>query len=114
MANDRPTLTTAALHILVAIGPGERHGYAIMGEVEQLTGGALRLAPGTLYTTIKRLLRAGLIEETGERPDPHLDDQRRRYYRLTPGGRAIVATEVRRLQAIVSSARPWALDGGDQ
>jgi DNA-binding PadR family transcriptional regulator len=112
MPDDNTTLTTAALHILVAIGPGERHGYAIMTEVEQLTHGMVRLAPGTLYTTIKRLLAAGLIEEGGERPDPHLDDQRRRYYRLTPGGRATVASEVRRLQAIVSSARPWAIDGG--
>ena len=113
MPDDNTTLTTAALHILVAIGPGERHGYAIMTEVEQLTNGVVRLAPGTLYTTIKRLLAAGLIEESGERPDPHLDDQRRRYYRLTPGGLAIVASEVRRLEAIVSSARPWAIDGGD-
>jgi DNA-binding PadR family transcriptional regulator len=114
MPTERSTLTTAALHILVAIGPAERHGYAIMAEVEQLTNGAVRLAPGTLYTTIKRLLRAGLIEETGDRPDPHLDDQRRRYYRLTPNGRAVVAVEVRRLDAVVSSARPWALDGGDR
>jgi DNA-binding PadR family transcriptional regulator len=114
MPDDRRTLTTAALHILVAIGPGERHGYAIMGEVEQLTNGALRLAPGTLYTTIKRLLGAGLIEETGERPDPHLDDQRRRYYRLTPNGRAAVAAEVRRLESLLSTALPWALKTGDQ
>jgi DNA-binding PadR family transcriptional regulator len=113
MPGDRPTLTTAALHILVAIGPGERHGYAIMSEVEHLTNGAVRLAPGTLYTTIKRLLAAGLIEESGERPDPHVDDQRRRYYRLTAGGLATIASEVRRLEAIVSSARPWAIDGGD-
>ena len=113
MPDDNPTLTTAALHILVAIGPGERHGYAIMTEVEQLTNGVVRLAAGTLYTTIKRLLAAGLVEESGERPDPHLDDQRRRYYRLTPGGRAMVASEVRRLDAVVSSARPWAIDGGD-
>jgi len=61
--------------------------------------------------TIKRLLGANLIEETGERPDAELDDQRRRYYRLTPGGLAIVASEVRRLESLVSSARPWALDG---
>jgi DNA-binding PadR family transcriptional regulator len=110
MPDDRTTLTTAALHILVAIGPGERHGYAIMTEVEQLTKGAVRLAPGTLYTTIKRLLAEGLIEESGERPDASLDDQRRRYYRLTPGGLAIVAAEVRRLEALVSTARPWALE----
>lgn len=110
MPAKRPTLTTAALHILVAIGPGERHGYAIMTEVERLTDGAVRLAPGTLYVTIKRLLDANLIEETGERPDADLDDQRRRYYRLTPGGRAVVASELRRLESLVTSARPWALD----
>lgn len=110
MPHDRSTLTTAALYILVAIGPGERHGYSIMTEVERLTTGAVRLAPGTLYTTIKRLLGAGLIEESGERPDASLDDQRRRYYRLTPGGRAVVASEVRRLESLVSSARSWALD----
>jgi len=110
MPDDRSTLTTAALYILVAIGPGERHGYSIMTEVEQLTSGAVRLAPGTLYTTIKRLLGANLIEESGERPDAGLDDQRRRYYRLTPGGRAVVASEMRRLDSLVSSARPWALD----
>ena len=109
MPDDRSTLTTAALYILVAIGPGERHGYAIMSEVERLTDGAVRLAPGTLYTTIKRLLGTNLIEETGERPDADLDDQRRRYYRLTPGGLAIVASEVRRLESLVSNARPWAL-----
>lgn len=114
MPNDRSTLTTAALHILVAIGPGERHGYAIMTEVEQLTNGGLRLAPGTLYTTIKRLLGANLIEETDERPDAQIDDQRRRYYRLTPAGRAIVAAEVLRLEALVSAARPWALGSGDK
>ena len=110
MQDERSTLTTAALHILVAIGPDERHGYAIMTEVERLTDGAVRLAPGTLYVTIKRLLDANLIEETGERPDAGLDDQRRRYYRLTPSGLATVASEVRRLESLVSSARPWALD----
>jgi DNA-binding PadR family transcriptional regulator len=110
MPSDRSSLTTAALHILVAIGPGERHGYSIMIEIERLTDGAVRLAPGTLYVTIKRLLGANLIEETGERPDADLDDQRRRYYRVTPGGRAVVASELRRLESLVSSARPWALD----
>jgi DNA-binding PadR family transcriptional regulator len=96
MPSDRSTLTTAALHILVAIGPGERHGYSIMIEIERLTDGAVRLAPGTLYVTIKRLLGANLIEETGERPDADLDDQRRRYYRVTPGGRKEVASELGR------------------
>lgn len=110
MRNASPNLTSAALHILIAIGPGERHGYAIMSKVDELTDGAMRLAPGTLYTTIKRLLAAGLIDEVGDRPDPHLDDQRRRYYRLTIGGRAVVASEVRRLETLVATARPWALE----
>jgi DNA-binding PadR family transcriptional regulator len=106
-------LTPAALNILIAIGPGERHGYAIMAEVERMTAGASRLAPGTLYVAIKRLLAAGLIEEADERSDRSLDDQRRRYYRLTPGGRALVAAEVARLESLVSAARPWALEGRD-
>lgn len=114
MRNDTSNLTSAALHILIAIGPGERHGYAIMSSVDELTDGAVRLAPGTLYTTIKRLLVAGLIDEVGERPDPHLDDQRRRYYRLTTDGRAVVASEVRRLETLVSTARPWALEATER
>ena len=97
------------MHILLAIGPEERHGYAIMREVGRITGGAVKLGPGAIYTTIKRLLADGLIEETDERPDPGLDDQRRRYYRLTGLGRAVAASEVRRLEALVSAARPWAL-----
>ena len=106
-----PPLSSAALHILIAIGPGERHGYSIMRQVEAMTDGAIRLAPGTLYTTIKRLLETGLIEELDERPDPTLDDERRRYYRLTPGGRAVVAAEVQRLERLTAAARPWAADG---
>jgi len=114
MPDDRLTLTRAALYILIAIGPEERHGYAIMTAVDQMTGGAVRLAPGTLYVTIKRLLTAGLIEETDERPDPSLDDQRRRYYRLTKSGRAVVAEEVAQLESLISTARPWALQGRKQ
>jgi len=76
-----------------------------------MTDGATRLAPGTLYTTVKRLLETGLIEELDERPDPTLDDERRRYYRLTPGGRAVVAAEVQRLERLTAAARPWAADG---
>jgi len=97
------------MHVLIAIGPEERHGYAIMREIERMTEGATRLGPGGVYTTIKRLLDDGLIEECDERPDPELDDQRRRYYRLTPTGRAVVAAEVRRLESLVAAARPWAL-----
>ena len=82
---------------------------AVMHEVRRITAGAVKLGPGAIYTTIKRLLGDGLIEESDERPDSELDDQRRRYYRLTALGRAVAAVEVRRLDALVSSARPWAL-----
>jgi DNA-binding PadR family transcriptional regulator len=107
-----PPLSRVAMYILLAIGPEERHGYAIMHEVRRITGGAVKLGPGAIYTTIKRLLGDGLIEESDERPDPELDDQRRRYYRLTALGRSVAAVEVRRLDALVSSARPWALEIG--
>jgi len=100
-------LPSAAIHILLALGPAERHGYAIMTEVASMSNGAVRLAPGTLYTNIKRLLASGLIEEVAERPEPELDDQRRRYYRLSPAGRRVVGGEVARMEALVTSARPW-------
>jgi len=103
-------LSHAAVHILLAIGPEERHGYAIMTEIVRMTGGAVRIGPGTLYTTIRRLLGDGLIEESDERPDPDLDDQRRRYYRLSASGRIVAAAEVRRLESLVASAKPWAME----
>ena len=103
-------LGSAAIHILVALGPSERHGYSIMREVENVSDGRVRLAPGTLYTNIKRLLAAGLIEEIDQRPDPDLDDERRLYYRLTDAGRLAVATEVARMQSLVARARPWLKD----
>jgi DNA-binding PadR family transcriptional regulator len=106
MSTDRPPLPPAAIHILLAIGPGERHGYGIMTEVAALTDGSVRLAPGTLYTNIKRLLAGGLIEESDERPDPD-GDQRRRYYRLTAAGQQAVVTEVARMEVLVAGARPW-------
>jgi DNA-binding PadR family transcriptional regulator len=105
-----PSLSRVAVYILLGIGPEERHGYAIMREVRRITAGAVKLGPGAIYTTIKRLLGDGLIEESDERPDADLDDQRRRYYRLTALGRAIAAAEVRRLDALVSSARGWAIE----
>ena len=100
------------MHVLLAIGPEERHGYAIMAEVARITGGSVRLGPGAVYTTIRRLLDDGLIEESDERPDPDMDDQRRRYYRLTGLGRAIATSEVRRLDTMVQATRPWALEAG--
>jgi DNA-binding PadR family transcriptional regulator len=96
--------------IMVGIGPEERHGYAIMRQVSEITDGATRLGPGAVYTTIKRLLEDGLIEETDERPDPEMDDQRRRYYRLTGLGRSVVAAEAKRMESLVEAARPWALE----
>jgi DNA-binding PadR family transcriptional regulator len=96
--------------VLLAIGPEERHGYGIMQEVARITGGATRLGPGSVYTTIARLVADGLIEESPTRPDVEVDDQRRRYYRLTALGRAVAEVEVRRLDSIVRSARTWALE----
>src|SRR2546423_13741854 len=85
-----PQISPTAFHVLVAIGPEERHGYAIMQEVARITNGATRLGPGGVYTTIRRLLDDDLIEESDERrPDEEVDDQRRRYYRLTGLGRAV-------------------------
>ncbi len=105
-----PPLPRTAMLVLLAIGPEERHGYAIMQEITRMTDGATVLGPGGIYTTIRRLTDDGLIEETGERPDPELDDQRRRYYRLTATGRAAAAAEVHRLEMIVRSTRDWALE----
>ena len=107
MPGTESPLPTAALHILLAIGPGARHGYAIMTDVAASTAGAVRLAPGTLYTNIKRLLGAGLIEEA-EAPDlDDGDDARRRYYRLTVSGHGVVAAEVARMEGLVARARTW-------
>jgi DNA-binding PadR family transcriptional regulator len=106
----QPPISRTAMLILLAIGPEERHGYAIMQEVARITDGATKLGPGGVYTTIRRLLDDGLIEESDERPDPEMDDQRRRYYRLTGLGRAVVAAEARRLQSLVAAAKPWALE----
>jgi DNA-binding PadR family transcriptional regulator len=107
MSAERSPLPPAAIHILLAIGSGERHGYAIMTEVAAMTNGAVRLAPGTLYTNIKRLLAGGLIEESEERPDPDHGDQRRRYYRLTATGHQVVVTEVARMEILVAGAQRW-------
>ena len=97
-------MQAAAYHILLALAEGDRHGYALMGDVERLSQGALRLGPGTLYGSIKRLVETGLIAEADQRPDPQLDDTRRRYYRLTPAGRAAAADESARLACLVTAA----------
>lgn len=98
-------LTPAAFHILLTLADGEKHGYAIMQEVAVLSGGQIRLGPGTLYGTIKRLLADGWIEECDERPDPALDDERRRYYRLSALGSRVVRAEAERLSRLVEAAR---------
>ena len=98
-------LPTAAFHILVALADGDRHGYAIMQDVAAGTGGRLKLNPGTLYTTIRRLLDQGLVIELDERPDPEDDDERRRYYRLTDMGREAAKAEAGRLQQALAFAR---------
>jgi DNA-binding PadR family transcriptional regulator len=98
-------LTPAVLHILLALADEERHGYGIMREVEGRTGGQTRLGPGTLYGSIKRMLADGLIEESDERPDPAMDDQRRRYYGITDFGRRVAGAEAERLSGLVETAR---------
>ncbi|HTX79710.1 MAG TPA: PadR family transcriptional regulator [Longilinea sp.] len=98
-------LTPAVYHILLALVESEKHGYAIMKDVEAQTGGQIKMGPGTLYGSIKRMLAAGLIEEAEERPDPELDDERRRYYRLTALGVRVVSAESERLAAAVKMAQ---------
>jgi DNA-binding PadR family transcriptional regulator len=102
---DRLPLTPAVFHILLALADGERHGYAIMQEVATSTDRRIKMGPGTLYGTIKRLLEAGLIEESDQRPDAKVDDERRRYYRLTGVGQRVLAAEADRYNALAKLAR---------
>ncbi len=98
-------LTPATFHILLALVGHERHGYSILREVERGSGGALRLGATTLYRSMKHMLAAGMIAESEERPDPELDDERRRYYRLTEFGRRVLGAETSRLAALVALAQ---------
>jgi DNA-binding PadR family transcriptional regulator len=102
-------LRPETFHILVSLADRERHGYAVMQDVSERTGGAIRLSPSTLYATIRRLLEDGLIGELAERPDPDHDDERRRYYQLTILGRAVARAEARRLDQLVRDARAMGL-----
>lgn len=104
-------LTPAMFHILLALAGGERHGYGIMREVERASDGAFQLGPGTLYRSIRQMLTLGLIEESDERPDPELDDERRRYYRISGAGRRAASMEAQRLERLVSEARARRLLG---
>jgi DNA-binding PadR family transcriptional regulator len=99
-------LPTATFHILLALRSGEKHGYAVMQNVEDLSDGLVKLGPGTLYGAVKRLLADGLIEESEQRPDPELDDQRRRYYRLTALGERVCTAELERLTKLLKTAFP--------
>ena len=109
MAKEKPEawlpLTPAMFHILLALADKERHGYEIMREVDERSEGKVRLGPGTLYGSVKRMLSDGLIEELDERPDPEHDDERRRYYRLTNLGHRVAVAEAERLERLVKNAR---------
>ena len=104
-ADELLTLTPPVFHLLVALSDGERHGYALMRQVAEDTDGTLRLGPGTLYGCLQRMLNASLIQESDQRADPQLDDERRRYYRISDFGTRVVAAEAKRLAAAVSAAR---------
>lgn len=100
-------LPLPVFHLLLALHDGERHGYALKREILKRTDGKLNLGSGALYGSISKMLDQGLIEETEERPDFHLDDERRRYYRITPLGRAVVDAEAARLRDLVALANQF-------
>ncbi|MDQ2843109.1 MAG: PadR family transcriptional regulator [Acidobacteriota bacterium] len=102
---DRLPLTPAVFHILLALADGELHGYGIMQDVGRQTNDLLQLGPGTLYGCLKRMVAAGLVIESDERPDPLLDDERRRYYRMTELGQRVVRAEAERLATAVRAAK---------
>jgi DNA-binding PadR family transcriptional regulator len=98
-------LTPAMLQVLVALADGEKHGYAILKEVDRRTDGKVQLRAATLYTVLKRFVVDGLVAESAERPDAALDDERRRYYRLTDRGRAVAVAEAERMAEMLKHAR---------
>ncbi len=103
-ATNLTPLSPAVFHILLSLGEGERHGYALKREISLRTGGRLKLGPGVLYGSINKMLELGLIEESDDRPDPHLDDERRRYYRITAYGRKVAQAEAARMRDLVQLA----------
>ena len=103
-ANDLTPLSLACFHILLSLGEGERHGYALKREIFRRTDGKLKLGPGVLYGSINKMLELGLIEESDDRPDPHLDDERRRYYRITAYGRKVAKAEAARMHELARLA----------
>src|SRR6202050_5454454 len=104
-ANDLAPLSPAVFHILLSLGEGERHGSALKRESSRRTDGKLKLGPGMLYGSINKMLELGLIEESDDRPDPHLDDERRRYYRITSYGRKVARAEAARMRELVQLAK---------
>jgi len=98
-------LPAATFHILLALADDDRHGYGIIQDIAERTSGDLQLSPGTLYRSIQRMLEQGLLVETDERPAPELDDERRRYYRITAFGSRVATAEARRLSQLVRMAR---------
>ena len=98
-------LRAVEFHILLSLAAEERHGYGILQEVTALTGGDLQLEPGTLYRALHRMLKDGWVAESPRRPAADLDDERRRYYRLTPAGRRVASAEAERLSRLVTVAR---------
>jgi DNA-binding PadR family transcriptional regulator len=110
--DDLLPLPTATFHILIALAEGDRHGYGIIQDVARATDGALKLSAGTLYRSVQRMLEQGLIVETRDRPAPELDDERRRYYRITPRGTSAARAEARRLSQLVRLARASGLVPG--
>jgi DNA-binding PadR family transcriptional regulator len=104
-------LPVSEFQILLALTDEERHGYGIKREVADRTAGDVQLGPGTLYGSIKRMVASGLIEESDERPDPDMDDERRRYYRITPLGKRVAVAEARRMERLVGIARAKRLIG---
>src|ERR1700719_1684095 len=103
-AHDQTPLSPVVFHILLSLGEGERHGYALKREISLRTGGKLKLGPGVLYGSINKMLELGLIEESDERPDAHLDDERRRYYRITNYGRKVAQAEAARMRELAQLA----------
>jgi DNA-binding PadR family transcriptional regulator len=104
MAGHLTPLSPTFFHILLSLGAGERHGYALKREIASRTDGNLKLGPGVLYGSIHKMLELGLIEESNERPDPHLDDERRRYYRITNYGRQVMQAEAARMRELAQLA----------
>ena len=104
-SDDQLPLPAATFHILMALADDDRHGYAIIQDVAARTGGEVSLSAGTLYRSIQRMLEQGFIEELSERPAPELDDERRRYYRITAPGRAAARAETVRLTSLLRLAR---------